>query len=142
MQLDCVDNPFLNMLGASLQSWRPDLAVFQLDINAGHLNRQGTLQGGVISTLLDAACGYSGLYTEPDDVPRHASTLSLTINFVSKVEFGIVTARGTRTGGGRKIFFASGELHSESGELIANAVGTFKYSRPDIPDHSHAKGRG
>jgi len=128
MRLDSLDNPFLEMLGAKLLSWKSNSAEFRLAVKPMHLNRQGTLQGGVITTLLDAACGYSGLYVEPGNAPRHASTLSLTVNFVSKIESGIVSAHGIRSGGGNTIYFANGELISASGKLIATAVGTFKYS--------------
>jgi uncharacterized protein (TIGR00369 family) len=127
-EIDRVGNPFLDTLGARLDAWRPGYAEFSLVIESRHLNRQGTLQGGVISTLLDVACGYAGLYAAEGETDRHASTLALSLNFISKAAGGVVRARGLYKGGGARIFFAQGELVSDTGELIAMASGTFKYS--------------
>ena len=122
-----VENPFLEMLGIQLIRWEESLAEFELVLRPQHLNRQGILQGGVTATLLDAACGYSGLFAPKKAEPRHAATLSLSINFVSAARMGALRAIGRRAGGGRNIFFAEGSLHAESGTLIASAQGAFKY---------------
>ncbi len=124
---DIVENPFLEMLGIRLVRWEASLAEFELLLKQQHLNRQGILQGGVTATLLDAACGYSGLFVPDDAIPVHAATLSLSINFVSAAHNGTLRAIGRRSGGGRNIFFADGFLHSENGTLIASAHGAFKY---------------
>jgi uncharacterized protein (TIGR00369 family) len=124
---DSVQNPFLEMLGIQLIRWEESLAEFELVLKQQHLNRQGILQGGVTATLLDAACGYSGFLVPENDIPVHAATLSLSMNFVSAARHGTLRAIGRRTGGGRNIFFADGVLHAENGALIASAHGAFKY---------------
>lgn len=126
MTLDLDDNPFLTMLGLSLVRWQPDLAEFALEIEPRHMNRQGVLQGGVVAAMLDAACGYSGLYTDAPGVERHGLTLSLTINYVARVCTGRVCAVGRVTGGGRSIYFASGEIRDERDAVVAMAQGSFK----------------
>lgn len=128
MRIDQSENPFLHALGIEWAVWTHDAAELLLPVASWQLNRQGTLQGGVISTLLDAACGYSGLFALPDERRKHAVTLSLSINFVARVSEGTVRAVGKRTGGGRKIFFADGALVSESGTLVATAQGSFKFT--------------
>jgi uncharacterized protein (TIGR00369 family) len=127
MLIDQFENPFLHMLGADLHAWRADYAEFRLALAPWHLNRQGTLQGGVIATLLDVACGYSGLCAAAGDAPRHGATLSLAINFLAPVNSGTVRAIGQRTGGGRNIYFAEARIVDEAGVLIATAQGSFKY---------------
>jgi uncharacterized protein (TIGR00369 family) len=127
MRIDQVDNPFLHMLGTELLVWQPDRAELRFQIAPSHLNRQGRLQGGVIASLLDAACGYSALYAEPGAAPRHASTLQLSVSFLAPISSGAVRATGTRTGGGKHIYFAEGRIVSETGIVIATAQGSFKF---------------
>jgi uncharacterized protein (TIGR00369 family) len=101
----------------------------ELDVEPRHLNRQGSLQGGVTATLLDAACGYAGLQAEGETVLGHAVTVMLTISYLARANTGRLRASGTVSKAGRSIYFSSAQLTSESGELIATAQGTFKRSR-------------
>jgi uncharacterized protein (TIGR00369 family) len=122
-----MDNPFLEMLGIRLVRWTESEAEFTLELEPRHLNRQGILQGGLTATLLDAACGYSGLFVPPGAQPAHAATLALSVNFVSAGRHGTLRAVGRRAGGGRNIFFAEGDVRGENGVLVATGQGTFKY---------------
>jgi uncharacterized protein (TIGR00369 family) len=121
-----LDNPLLEWLGVQLVAWQPDSCTFALDIEARHLNRQRSLHGGLIATMLDAACGYSGAYSEPGEPKRHAVTVMLNTSYIGKVNQGRIQVTGRMTGSGRKIYFASAELRRDSGELIATAQGSFK----------------
>ncbi|MGO4303253.1 PaaI family thioesterase [Cupriavidus sp. RAF12] len=122
------DNPLLDDLGIRLTNVGPGECTFTLDIEPRHLNRQGTLQGGVSATLLDAACGYAGLQDE-DGAMGNAVTLMLTISYLGKVSTGRVRAVAMVTRAGRSIYFSSAELVADTGERIATAQGTFKRSR-------------
>ena len=77
--MDTTQNPFLEMLGMRLLRWTESEAEFTLELDPHHLNRQGILQGGLTATLLDAACGYAGLFVPPGSAPMHAATLALSI---------------------------------------------------------------
>jgi uncharacterized protein (TIGR00369 family) len=120
------DNPLLEHLGIHLVEVGTGHATFEIQVDERHLNRQGSLQGGVAATLLDAACGYAGLSAGPDAALGNAVTLTLTISYLAKASAGRLRATGTVTKTGRSIYFSSGELNSESGELIATAQGAFK----------------
>jgi acyl-coenzyme A thioesterase PaaI-like protein len=124
-----LDNPFLELLNVRQTEWREGYAEFDMAITPAVLNRQRVLQGGVISTLLDAACGYSGLYSADPAVPIHAFTLSLTMNFLDKGLGERITAKGYLERKGKSVFFARGEAWVDSRILIATAIGTFKYTR-------------
>lgn len=83
------------------------------------------------STLLDAACGYAGTYSADPEKPRRAFTLSLTCHFIKAALLGErLTARGIKSGGGKSVFFARGELRNGAGELIGQGEGVFKYITP------------
>lgn len=123
-----LDNPLLDFLGVRMLEWQPGLCAFGLEIAPRHLNRTRSLHGGVIATLLDAACGYSGLYDPDNTVKRNAVTIMLNISYIGKVDEGRIKVTGRVTGEGHRIYFASAELRHESGKLVATAQGTFKRS--------------
>jgi len=128
MNIDVLENPFLAGLGMTRTGWREGYAEFRLHIQPGLLNRQRVLQGGVVATLLDAACGYAGLYSADPQRPIHGVTLSLTLNFLDKGVGETLIGKGFVERKGRSIFFARGEAWIDSKTLIATAQGTFKYA--------------
>lgn len=121
---------FGQLIGYRLVAWRQDYAEIELELGPQHLNGHGIPHGGVIATLLDTACGYAGVHcTVPGNV-RYAMTLSLTTQFIGQArEFGRLTAIGRRIGGGRSIYFATGELFDADGKLVAQANATFRYRK-------------
>lgn len=121
------DNPFLEHLGATQTAWRDGYAEFQVRVRPFLLNRQGVVQGGVIATLLDVACGYSGLYSDDPERPVHGLTLSLTCNFLERGVGETIVAKGFMERRGSSIYFARGEVWMDSTTLIATAQGTFKH---------------
>lgn len=118
----------------SLVGYRIDLsspdggAVVRLSIADKHLNRNGTLQGGIHAMMLDAAAGFAA--------SRHLAgqaaeivpvvTLSLTTHFLAPAASGEVTAKGWVRGGGRKVIYADAEIRDDAGALISQASGIFK----------------
>lgn len=116
-----------DLLGYRLLAWEPDRAVIGYTVDSAHMNRVNRLHGGVLATLLDAVCGFAGSFAIDAVRPRTCMTLSITVNFVGSVTGGALVAEGRRTGGGRTIFFAQGEVRDEAGFLVASASGAFRY---------------
>ncbi|GAB2889175.1 PaaI family thioesterase [Paralcaligenes ginsengisoli] len=122
-----IDNPFLEWMGVTLSAWSPGYAEMRLSTSPSLGNRTGRVQGGVICTLLDAAAGYSGLYSDPGEPPLHSVSLSLTTNFIDSGDGSVLVAKGYVERKGRSIYFARGEVWLDGSRLLATAVGTFKY---------------
>jgi len=120
-------NPFLDRMGIQLTKWEEGTAEFQMPIQTWHMNRQGALQGGVVSTLIDAACGYAGMFAPPGSPEIHGVTITLNVNFVSGVSSGVLHVTGKKIGGGRKIFFSEAQVFTQDGVLIASGQASFKY---------------
>ena len=97
-----------------------------MPIEARHLNRQGMLHGGLIATLLDAACGYAGLHSAEGEEEVHGVTVMLNIAYLKAARSGRVIARGRVSRSGRSLYFAEASLVDEEGEVLATAQGTFK----------------
>jgi acyl-coenzyme A thioesterase PaaI-like protein len=79
-------------------------------------------------TLLDAAAGYVGLYNNGADPDRRSATLSLTTHFLYKGDGGELRATGTLQRAGRSVYFSRAEVWNTNHEMIATAVGVYKYA--------------
>ncbi len=129
MQTLSLDNPFLEKLGALLHTWREGYVEMHLPIDPSLLNRTGKVHGGVICTLLDASCGYAGLYT-PEHAPLlQGVTLSLTTNFLDSGSGAMLVAKGWAEKKGHKLYFSRAEVWLDDRLLVATGIGTFKYLR-------------
>lgn len=129
---ELLDNPFLARLGIGQIAWRDGYAAFRLAIEPSLLNRHGVLQGGVLATLLDAACGYAGLFSDDPLRPLHGVTLSLTLNYLAPGIGTAVVAKGFVERRGNRVYFSRGEAWLDERVLIATAQGTFRYTRAPL----------
>ncbi|MEX0760683.1 MAG: PaaI family thioesterase [Tistlia sp.] len=121
---------FRDLVGYRLLRWEEGYAEVGLLLEAHHRNRTGVLHGGVLATLIDAACGYAGTWCSVPANARRAFTLSLTSQFIAAGQIGErILAKATRTGGGRTIYFSSAEVFGEDGRLIGRGDGTFRLKR-------------
>lgn len=100
-----------------------------LDIGPQHLNRNGSLHGGIFAMMLDAAAGYAASLWLSEAGNAPLVTLSLTTQFLAPGVGGQVIATGIHKGGGRSIVYANSEMRDEAGTLLATGTGTFKAIR-------------
>jgi len=98
-----------------------------LKVRPEHLNRSGVVHGGIMMTLIDVACSVAGQYTPPGAPKLLSASISITTSFVGNVDKGTLIATGRKTGGGKRIFFAKGEVRDEKGNLLAQGEGVFRY---------------
>ena len=124
---DQIDSPFNQLLGFRITEWRDDEVVLELALQQQHLNRSGVVHGGVLATLIDAGGGFAGCYCPVPGNARRALSLSVTTQFTGQTKAGTIRAVGRKRAGGRKVFFASVEVFSEQGDLIALGEGTYRY---------------
>ncbi|MBO6783810.1 MAG: PaaI family thioesterase [Alphaproteobacteria bacterium] len=114
-------------LGFRLDDWREGFAQISVDLDDRHKNRQGGLHGGVTATLIDAATGFCGVY-EPDPGKRRGNvTVSLTVNFVGRAKGTTIICRAKTVRAGRRIYFASAEVHDNENNLVATADAVYAY---------------
>jgi uncharacterized protein (TIGR00369 family) len=127
--MDAAKRPevFTQLLGFKRESWTEGKGSISLKVEPWHLNASGVIHGGVLVSMLDVACGMTGLFCTQKGNRRHSVTVSLTTNFIGQASSGIITATGRMTSGGRKIYFAYAEIHDEKGKLIASGSGVHRY---------------
>ena len=123
-------NGFAKLVGYRLAVWQPDCAEIVLALEPRHLNRSGVPHGGVIATLIDAACGFAGCYCAVPGRVRRAMTLTMSTSFLGQAVAGdTLTAKARRTGGGKTVFFTRCDLVDGQGQLIATGEAAYKYRK-------------
>ena len=117
------------LVGYDVDLTDPDgLARVTLEMGPQHLNRNGTLHGGIHAMMLDAAAGFaaSRLLADGGDAIVPVVTLSLKTDYIAPARTGRVEAVGRVSGGGYKILYAEAEIRDTDGQLCSRATGVFK----------------
>lgn len=125
---------FNEVNGLKIVEWRDGNASLSVNLVPGHLNPLGLVHGGLYAAMLDVALAMSGSFRPAPDNLLPGLTLSLTLQYLAplQLEDGFVVAEARRTGGGKSIFYAEGEVLAPDGRIIATATGVFKPGRkPD-----------
>jgi uncharacterized protein (TIGR00369 family) len=110
------------------------LAVMELDASARHANPMGTLHGGVICDVADAAMGISFATTLEDD--ESFTTLDLTTKFFKPIWNARLTASAEVVKRTRTLGLIECEVTDETGSLVAKV-----YSSCMVLRGQDAKGR-
>lgn len=114
--------PVAELLGIRLVSVDDGEAVFAMEARPEHANPMGTLQGGVICALADAAMGMA--YATRLEEGESFTTLELKTNYLRAVTEGTLTATGRVIHGGRTVGLTDCEVVDGQGRRIAHATST------------------
>lgn len=122
--------PVADLIGMRLSEIEAGRAIFELDVDAErHASPMGTVHGGVLCDLADAAMGCAFASTLDDE--ESFTTLELKINFLRPFWSGRLTATGSVTSRGRTIGLAECDVRDDDGRLIARASSTCMTLRGD-----------
>lgn len=121
-----ITSPFGDHLGFEILERSKGLCRVACEVQSHHLNRRGTLHGGVFLSLIDHAAGFADSWTEEGEAPRLSATIDLDCRFTGPVKAGRLIATGRVVSGGRSIYFASTEIHDETGRLVAYGSSSHK----------------
>jgi uncharacterized protein (TIGR00369 family) len=115
--------PVHTFVGMRLRSAEPGRVTFEFDAQEHHYaNPMGTVQGGILACLADAALFNAYFSTLEDD--QNGVTLEMKINFLRPVKAGKVTAVGRLVQRGRTVGLAECDLTDDQGRLVARATAT------------------
>jgi len=122
MRGDEVVAPVGKLIGFRPVSVEAGTAVFELEAGPQHANPMGTLHGGVLCDVADAAMGvaYASTLAEGESF----TTLELKINFLRPFRTGTLIATGRVVKTGRTIGLAECDVTDSDGRLIARAMST------------------
>ena len=119
--------PFLAWLGARLERVADGEAVVVVDLVPELLNNHGGGHGGVVMTLLDNAMANAALSRIA--FTHEVVTIDIHVAFMQAAS-GRLTATGRATGGGRSVCFCEAHITDTAGQVVAKAMGTFRYRAP------------
>lgn len=121
--------PIARLIGIRMIAAEPSRVTFELDAGPQHASPLGTVHGGVLCDLADAAmgCAHGSLLEEGESY----TTLELKINFLKPVWQGRLTAVGTVIKAGRTVGLTACDVTDEGGSLVAHATSTCLTLRGD-----------
>lgn len=123
--------PFLKLLGAGREVSEGGFARLALQVQPELTNLFEAAHGGVLTSLLDTAMASAAVSSV--NFESSAVTLNLSVSFMQPGR-GRLLIEGQRTGGGRSVCFCEGKVMDEQGQVLARAIGSFKFKRLVLAD--------
>jgi len=133
-QIERKDVPVARLIGFEVEEIMDGRAVVTLAAGRQHANPMGTLHGGILCDIADAAMGMAFASTLAAD--ESFTTIELKINFFRPVWEARLRAEGKVMRRGSTVGYIECEITDEGGRLVAKAASTCMALRGE-----RAKGR-
>lgn len=114
--------PIGELLGFRVEEVAGGRAVGSMRAGPHHANPMGTLHGGVLCDLADAAMGMAFVSTLAPD--ESFTTIALSINFFRPVWQADLHAEGRVVNRGKNVGYVECDVTDQDGKLIAKATST------------------
>lgn len=115
-------DPFLSHLGVEVLKVVKGYARLRIREAEHVLRHGGIVNGGAISTLIDAA---GGTATATVNEGKNQVTIELKVNFLEAVRKGEMTCEARVIRGGRNIVVCEMDLFDRDGRTCAKGIGTW-----------------
>ncbi|MFV9507060.1 MAG: PaaI family thioesterase [Oscillochloridaceae bacterium umkhey_bin13] len=102
----------MNTLGAELHNVAPGWVTISLPYRADLCQQHGFLHAGVLTTIVDSACGYAALSLLPPEVG--ILSIEFKVNFMAPARGEFLLAHGHVVRTGRTISVCNGEVITRS----------------------------
>ena len=116
------DVPIARLIGFEAKEIAAGRATVTLSAGPQHANPMGTLHGGILCDIADAAMGMAFASTLAAE--ESFTTVELKINFFRPVWEGQLKAEGRVIRRGRNLGYVECEITNERGQLVAKAAST------------------
>ena len=97
------------------------LCIVKFKSDPTFFNPQGTLHGGIISTIMDISMGHL-----LEKVQKNGTTIELNVNFLLPIKNEKIICKGSYIKKGRSISVMQSKLYREDKKLAAHATSTWK----------------
>ncbi len=114
--------PIATLIGFELTDVEPGAATVTFQAGPQHANPMGTLHGGILCDIADAAMGIA--YAANLDAGETFTTLELKISFLKPVWNATLKAEGKVLKQGRTTGLVECRITDEKGSLVAHATST------------------
>jgi uncharacterized protein (TIGR00369 family) len=127
----------MGLIGAEITRVEPGTVDLSMPFRADLTQQHGFVHAGIITTLVDSACGYAALSTMPPDTG--VLSVEYKVNFVAPARGSHFLAKGRVLRAGRTIVVCTGDvLGVQDGEetLVATMLATMMVirDRPGVSD--------
>ncbi len=114
--------PIAQLIGFKVTAIKPGHVEVEFESQPRHTNPMGSLHGGILCDVADAAMGmaYASLLEDSESF----TTLELKINFLKPVWNARLKASGRVVKSGRTIGMTECDIVDEEGQLVARASST------------------
>ena len=99
-------------IGASVRSVTPGVVEIELPFRADLCQQDGFLHAGIVTTIVDSACGYAAYTLMPADA--RVLSVEFKINFLAPAVGESFIARGKVARAGRTVTVCTGEVVAQS----------------------------
>lgn len=114
--------PVATLVGFTITEVEPGRSSIEFEATARHANPMGTLHGGILCDVADAAMGVA--YASTLGESESFATLELKINFLRPFWSGGLVASGRVVSRGRTIGLTECDITDADGRLVARASST------------------
>jgi uncharacterized protein (TIGR00369 family) len=114
--------PVADLVGFRVVEAEPGRAIFEMEAGPQHANPMGTLHGGILCDIADAAMGVA--YASTLGEGETFTTLELKINFFKPVWKARLRATARIVKRGRTVAMVECDVVDDSGSLVARASST------------------
>ena len=121
--------PVAELIGFEFVYAREGSSRMELVVDERHANPMGTVHGGILCDLADAAMGTA--YASQLATGESFATLELKMNFLRPFWTGRLVARGRVVSKGRTVGMTECDVEDDVGRLIARATSTCLTLRGD-----------
>ena len=115
-------SPAARLIGFEVSESGGGRAVVTLQAGPQHTNPMGTMHGGILCDIADAAMGIA--FASTLGAGESFTTVDLKINFLRPVRQALLRAEGRVVHRGRTIGYAECDVLDENGKLIAKSNST------------------
>ncbi len=121
--------PVAELIGLQAGKIEGGESLMWLDVEERHSNPMGTVHGGIVCDLADAAMGTA--FASTLDAGESFTTLELKINFLRPFWTGRLVGRGRVVQRGRTVGMSECDVEDDQGRLVARASSTCMVLRGD-----------
>ena len=114
--------PVAQLIGMDMVAVRPGCVVIELEAGQRHASPLGTVHGGILCAIADAAMGLA--YATTLNAGETFATVELKVNFLRPVWQGRLRAEGKVVSSGRNLGLVECDVTDHDQRLIARCLGT------------------
>ena len=114
--------PIARLIGFDLVSAGDGASVFEMQADERHWNPMGTLHGGILCDIADAAMGFA--YATKLEAGESFTTLEIKMNFLRPIWKAKLRAAARIVKKGKKTGLVECNVTDEKGNLVARASST------------------